>query len=177
MFLIDNNQAKIHQGGEDSRACANNNGYLSTGNPLPLLPALFIGHCAMEDGDTSAKTLSDLSDELLGQGDLRDEKEGAFVLTHGIAGCPEIDLGFSAPGDTVQQENAKFSLFQGIFHLALRVLLGGCQSERVPPSRLALVPGIVSTLFSVCPYCYYRFRGFSDSPRPGERLRQPNQVQ
>ena len=101
MFLIYDNQAKIHQWSKNSRAGTNNNGYFSTGNPLPLVPAFFIGHCAMEDGDTFTKTLSNLSDELLGQGDFRNEKERAFVLTHSMASCPEIDLGFSASGDTV----------------------------------------------------------------------------
>ena len=131
----------------------------------------------MEDGNAPTKTLPDLSDELLGQGDLRNEEERAFFLTHGIAGRSEIDLGFPAPGHTVQQKNVKFSLFQGIFHLALRVLLGGCQRERVPLDLLAVVPGIISTLFSVSTYLGYRLRGFSDSPGPGERLHQTNQVQ
>ena len=101
MFLIDDNQAKIRHGGKDRRACANNNGDFPTGNPRPLLPAFFIGHGAVEDGNPQTKMLPDLSEELVGQGDLRDEEERAFALTHGIAGRSQIDLSFSAPGHTV----------------------------------------------------------------------------
>lgn len=91
----------------------------------------------MDKGDKITKSLFKNFDQLASEGDFRDEKNDGFLLFEGIGGELEIDIGFTATGDTSEQMSAFWGLlegFQGLFlgRIELNQWKFGCGSSVLP---------------------------------------------
>ena len=94
------------------------------GNPRPFLPALLFGHGAVQHADPTAEPLLGLREELVGQGNLRDEKNDTFPVPQRIFGRGQIDFGLSTAGHAVQQKDGETLSIEGAAYFVTRGLLG-----------------------------------------------------
>ena len=81
------------------------------------------GLTAMEEGDLASESGFEDLDELRGESDFGDEEDDGFALVEGFGGELEVDVGFAAAGDAVEQ----FGVVLDGFEVAESGFLGGIE--------------------------------------------------
>ena len=77
----------------------------------------------MQHADPTAEPLLGLREELVGQGNLRDQKNDVFPVPQRIFGRGQIDFGLSAAGHAVQQKDGETLSIEGAAYFVTRGLL------------------------------------------------------
>lgn len=79
----------------------------------------------MDEGDTVAEGLGEDFNELAGEGDFGDEKDGGFLVFEGICSQCEVDVGFSAACYAPEERSA----FRGLLEASEGILLGAIERD------------------------------------------------
>ncbi len=111
MFLVDDNQTERIDGGEDCGARADDDACPALANLVPFVMAFSGGEIAVEDSDQgfqAARSEARLEafDRLRRERNLGHEHDRAFALLEGVCDGLEIDFGFAAAGDAVDEKGA-----------------------------------------------------------------------
>jgi len=109
VFFVDNDHAEVGQRREDGGAGADDDAGAALADFLPFVVAFAGGEVAVEDGDeglmgAAAEAGFEAFDGLGGEGDFGDENDGALAAGEGVGDGLEVNFGFAAAGDAVEEE-------------------------------------------------------------------------
>jgi len=116
MLLVDDDEAKVLHRGEDTRARGDDDHRVSSADAAPLVGAFGVTEGAVENGDAIAEAREELPGDGGGQGDLRDEKEGAASAGERGVDAVEVDLGLAGAGDTVEEKGFEAPRGDGVLN-------------------------------------------------------------
>ena len=103
LLLIQHDEAQILQGGKHSGAGANHHPGLPRLDALPLVVPLPCSQGGVEDGHLLPEMGGEQPHKLGSQGDLGHQHQGGAAPPERLVDQFQIDLGFSAAGDAVEQ--------------------------------------------------------------------------
>ncbi len=110
VFLVDDDETEGLHGREDRRARANHDVRLAVADFVPLIVAFTSRKVAVEDGDfLFLEAGAEAFDGLRGQRDFGNEDDGVLALMQGVLDGLEIDFGFAAAGDAVDEDGSRNS--------------------------------------------------------------------
>ena len=98
MFFVHQDQAEMGQGGEDRRACTDDDAGFTGADAMPFIESFALGQMRVQHRDLVDETGEagfETSNGLRSQGDFRNKHEHGFLLRQRVAGRLQIDLGFS----------------------------------------------------------------------------------
>ncbi len=105
VLLVDHDQAQMGRRGEDRAARADHDLHAAGGNLLPVPVPLRVAQMAVQDGD-GIEPSAEAADRLRRQADLGHQHDGLSAVTDDLADRLDIDFGFAAPRDAMQQDRA-----------------------------------------------------------------------
>jgi hypothetical protein len=112
VLLVDDDEAQVGRGGEHGAAGADDHRHVAAGDRLPVLMALDIGHVAVQHGD-AVEARGESSHRLRGEADLRHEYDRLPAETGDAFDGLQVDLGFAAASDAVEQQAAGLLRVEG----------------------------------------------------------------
>ena len=112
MLLVHDQEAKTGEWSEHRRTRADNQIHRSLPDPVPLIVTFTVGETAMLDRHTIAEHRADLPDHLWRQCDLGDQYQHAPPRLDRVRRQPQIQLGLSAAGDSMQQCGVELTLVE-----------------------------------------------------------------
>ncbi len=137
MLFVDDDDAQVPDGREDGRARADDDARLAALETPPLVEALARGERRVEDGDRIAEVCAQAAREDGRERDLGDEHHRRAPAPQRLAHGADVDFGFAAARDAVQEEGR-----EGVFVLRLvdgaeraLLLVGEAQVVRVGQAR------------------------------------------
>ena len=109
VFFVHDDEAEGVNGGEDGAAGADDDAGAALADFVPFIVAFAGGEVAVEDGDERTKGAGaeagfEAFDGLRSEGNFGDEDDAAAALGKGVGEGLEVDFGFAAAGDAVEQE-------------------------------------------------------------------------
>lgn len=114
VFLIDEDQAQIFDGGEEGGASSNNDTDLSTSNATPLGSTLRGCELRVHNGEVFVEGGAQYADELRGERDFRQQNHGASAVAPCFTDGSDVDFGFPGSGHAVQEQGLGFLFCQGV---------------------------------------------------------------
>ncbi len=129
VFLVDDDQREIGDRREDCGPRADDHARVSALDAVPLLGALAVGECGVQDGDFIAEDLMQVGGDGGSEADFGDEEDGGASGFEDSAHGGQIDRGLAGAGDAVQQHAGEFAGGDALPHLGERGLLRGVQVE------------------------------------------------
>lgn len=127
--LIDDNEAKIVDGRDEGGTGTDDNtrltGIRSFENVKPGAATFGHGLLRVNEVNVAAEGLLEDRDELAGEGDFWDEKNGGLVVLEGVGGEFEVDVGFAAAGDAEEEASEA----GGLLKLGKSARLGGIEGN------------------------------------------------
>ena len=147
MLLVQHNQAEIPHGREQRRARPDDHGQLAGAGSAPGVIALAGGQAAMHERGAARKALGDAADRLRRQRDLGHEQDGALALLQCFGDGAQVNFGFAAAGNAVQQETRRFFMPQSRPNGIPCRLLIGRQHGRAIGHKVEVAQGIAEDLF------------------------------
>ncbi len=112
VFFIHHHQPQAGQGGKDRGAGPHHNIHFSHHDAAPLIHPKGLGQAAVEQGDPGAEAPPEGLAHGVGQGDLRHQDQNLASPGQGMGGGAQINLGFAAGGDAVEEKRGKLALRQ-----------------------------------------------------------------
>src|SRR6266849_7016592 len=137
MFFVDDDQREISNRRKDRGASAHNHARVTTLDAMPLLRALPVGECRVQDGYFVAKDLMQIGGDRWGEADFRDEKDGGASGLKHSAHAREIDSGLPRAGDAMQEHSRKLPDIDRMAQTGESVFLSRVEIEFERSSRLA----------------------------------------
>ena len=127
MFLVDDDDAHILDGGEDGGARTDGDAGIPFAQTHPLVELLPRGEAAVQDGRLAPETGAELEEHLRRQGDLGDEEDRRLALFQNFCDEGEIDLRLSASRHAVEKGDRLLRLMHPFDRRRLcgRELFGG----------------------------------------------------
>src|SRR5262249_55733021 len=102
---VDDDEAEGLDGGEDGGAGADNDVGLAVADLVPLVVAFAGAEVAVEDGDVLVSEAgAETFDGLWREGNFPDGGDGVFAVAEGVFDGLEVDFGFAAAGDAVDED-------------------------------------------------------------------------
>ena len=129
MFFIHHHQPQAGQGGKDRGAGPHHNIHFSHHDAAPLIHPKGLGQAAVEQGDPGAEAPLKGLGHGVGQGDLGQQDQDLASPGQGMGGGAQINLGFAAGGDAVQEKRRKTRLRQSLDDGRQGLFLVGHQGE------------------------------------------------
>ena len=132
VLLVDHNKPEVRLGREERAARADHDVVVAAPDAVPLVEALARGEAAVEHRDAPREPGREAFDGLVGEGDLRHQRDGppaeAAALVHGI----EVDLGLAAAGHALEEEGPgrRGLVGEGGANLLRDLLLAGREHRR-----------------------------------------------
>ena len=104
MFFVEDDEADILQRREQGGTCANNNADKSLTRTPPGVITFAFTQAAVDDGGLTGETGCNSANGLRGEGDFRHEEDRAASLRDSQFDGAEVNLGFAAARDPMQQK-------------------------------------------------------------------------
>src|SRR4029453_5739142 len=127
MFLIDDDETETGNRCEHRRASADDDIDFSMTNLLPLRPAFRLGESAVKHADLLREASMESIQKLRCQGDFGNQNKTFSAKFFGSLHRADVNFGFAAASDAVQQESFEAGHFDSTFDCAERVVLLGGQ--------------------------------------------------
>ena len=109
MFLVHHNQPEVAKRSKNSGARSDHESHIPASGLLPFLEPLAIGEFGMQNTEPAAKRLLGPVRDQRQKRNFRDEDQYRLARSNDLLREPEVDLGLSASGNTMKQENAEGS--------------------------------------------------------------------
>jgi hypothetical protein len=117
VFLIHDNQAQVWKGRENSGTGAHKALYFTLFDGAPHIVFLSERQLAVIDSDPIPEAAAEAFQCLRGKGDFRNENNSLPSIFKNPVQCLEINLGFSASGNAVQEKCGVSVLFDGVLNM------------------------------------------------------------
>ena len=104
VFFVDDDQSEVAQGGEEGGAGADDDAALAGPHLAPLLAGFGGAQAGVAHGDLSGEAGLEAGDGLGRECDFGDQRDHGFAVGEGVGCGVEVDLGFAAAGDAVEEE-------------------------------------------------------------------------
>ncbi len=116
LFLIDNNKAQLQDRGKYGGPGSQHQSGLSLFDACPFCKALSICHAAVQDSHATDPG-SEYLNQLPCQSNFRNQHDDTLASSQSQLGCPQIDLGLAAAGDSEQEHFRILATVQGFLDL------------------------------------------------------------
>jgi len=111
VFLIDDDESGIFDGGEDGRAGPDDDAGFASSDAVPFVEAFALGKVRVEDGgliDEVVKAGFETLDGLRRESDFGNKDDDVFSEVEGGAGGLKVDFGLAGAGDAVEEDRSGF---------------------------------------------------------------------
>ena len=134
VFLVDDDEAQVRDGGEDGRPGADCDLGLARGQRTPGIMSLAVAQMAVPDDDfhaSTAESTAQAADGLRREGDFRNEENRAAAFRDNLFDGMEIDLGLPAPRHPVKEVGGEATAVQAGAQGVYRGALLGVEGRRL----------------------------------------------
>ena len=107
VLLVDHHEPQVRLGGEQRAARADHHVVFAAPDAPPLVEALAGSEAAVEHSDAPREPGREALDGLVGEGDLRHERDGPLAEAAALLHRVEVDLGLAAAGHALEQEGPR----------------------------------------------------------------------
>ena len=146
MFFVDDHQPEVGHRRQDRRAGTDDETLLPATQSAPGIVALSFRQLAVEHGHAVAEPPLEAPHHLPGEGDLRDQDDGAASLPQRLFGGAEVDQGLAAAGDTLEQGGEVDAFLERLENRLEDRLLIGVGLERLVRQAVEVGQGVAHDL-------------------------------